>query len=50
MYRALSVYMTSNTNYAGARVATLNAAADLYGATSVERAAVAAAWSAVGVN
>ena len=50
IYRALSVYMTSNTNYAGARVATLNAAADLYGATSLERNAVAAAWSAVGVN
>ncbi len=50
MYRALSVYMTSNTNYAGARVATLNAASDLYGAASVERNAVAAAWSAVGVN
>lgn len=50
MYRALSVYMTSNTNYAGARVATLNAAADLYGTTSLERNSVAAAWSAVGVN
>ena len=31
-YRALTVYMTSNTNYAGARTATLNAAQDLYGA------------------
>ena len=26
LYRALTVYMTSSTNYAGARVATLNAA------------------------
>lgn len=49
-YRALTVYMTSNTNYAAARVATLNAASDLYGATSAQRNAVAAAWSAVGVN
>ena len=31
-YRALTVYMTSTTNYAGARDATLNAARDLYGA------------------
>lgn len=49
-YRAISVYMTSNTDYAGARAATLSAAADLYGAGSAERAAVAAAWSAVSVN
>lgn len=49
-YRALTVYMTSNTKYAGARVATLNAASDLYGANSTQRAAVAAAWSAVSVN
>lgn len=49
-YRALTVYMTSNTNYAGARTATLNAASDLFGATSAERAAVAATWSAVSVN
>jgi Zn-dependent metalloprotease len=49
-YRALTTYMTSSTNYAGARTATLNAATDLYGASSAERAAVAAAWSAVNVN
>ncbi len=49
-YRALTVYMTSSTNYAGARQACLNAATDLYGASSAERAAVAAAWSAVAVN
>ncbi|GAA4836754.1 M4 family metallopeptidase [Kitasatospora terrestris] len=49
-YRALSVYMTSSTDYAGARTATLKAAADLYGAGSAESAAVAAAWSAVNVN
>lgn len=50
VYRALSVYMTSNTNYAAARVATLNAANDLYGSGSTQANAVAAAWSAVGVN
>lgn len=49
-YRALTVYMTSSTKYAGARTATLNAARDLYGATSPEYAAVAAAWSAVSVG
>ncbi|GAA2781584.1 MULTISPECIES: M4 family metallopeptidase [Kitasatospora] len=49
-YRALTVYMTSTTNYAGARTATLKAATDLYGAGSAESAAVAAAWSAVNVN
>ncbi|GAA4999356.1 M4 family metallopeptidase [Streptomyces siamensis] len=48
-YRALTVYMTSSTNYAGARTATLNAAKDLYGAGSAEYNAVAAAWSAVSV-
>jgi Zn-dependent metalloprotease len=49
-YRALTVYFTSNTDYAAARVATIQAAKDLYGATSVEANAVAAAWSAVEVN
>jgi Zn-dependent metalloprotease len=49
-YRALTVYMTSSTNYAGARTATLNAAKDLYGAGSTEYNAVAAAWSAVSVS
>jgi Zn-dependent metalloprotease len=49
-YRALTVYMTSSTNYAGARTATLNAAKDLYGAGSTEYDAVAAAWSAVNVG
>jgi Zn-dependent metalloprotease len=49
-YRALTVYETSSTNYAGARVATLNAASDLYGAGSTQYNAVAAAWSAILVN
>lgn len=49
-YRALTVYFTTSTTYAQARVGTLNAATDLYGAASPERAAIAAAWSAVSVN
>ncbi len=48
-YRALSVYMTSNTNYAGARTAAVKAATDLYGATSSQCAGVANAFSAINV-
>ena len=44
-YRALTVYMTSNTDYHGARTASLNAAQDLYGAGSTQYAAVNAAWA-----
>lgn len=49
-YRAVRDYMTSGTNYAGARTTTLQAAAAIYGANSSQYNAVAAAWSAVGVN
>lgn len=49
-YRALTTYMTSSTTFAGARTATISAAKDLYGSTSVEATAVAAAWTAVGRN
>jgi len=49
-YKALTTYFTSSTDYAAARTATLQAASDLYGASSPERAAVAAAWSGVNVN
>lgn len=49
-YRALSVYFTTDTDYAAARAATIQSAKDLYGATSAEAKAVAAAWSAVKVN
>ncbi len=48
-YRALSVYMTSGTNYAGARTAAVKAATDLYGASSSQCAGVAAAFSAINV-
>ncbi|KIQ66338.1 zinc metalloprotease [Kitasatospora griseola] len=49
-YRALTTYMTSTTNYSGARTATLNAAADLYGANSQERYLISKAWAAVSVG
>ncbi|MER7930879.1 MULTISPECIES: M4 family metallopeptidase [unclassified Streptomyces] len=49
-YRALSTYMTSSTNYAGARTATLQAAADLFGAYSPSYLAVANAWAAIDVG
>jgi Zn-dependent metalloprotease len=48
-YRALTVHMTSNTDYHGAHTATLSAAAYLYGSSSAEHAAVSAAWAAVNV-
>jgi zinc metalloprotease ZmpA len=46
-YRALTVYMTSSTNFAGARAATISASTDLFGATSAETNAVKTAWTAV---
>ncbi|MEU2284474.1 M4 family metallopeptidase [Streptomyces sp. NPDC013178] len=49
-YRALTTYMTSSTNYAGARTATLQAAGDLFGAYSPTYLAVADAWAAVNVG
>jgi len=49
-YRALTVYMTSSTDYHGARTASLDAARDLFTAGSVQYNAVATAWSAVGVS
>ncbi|MFE2560553.1 M4 family metallopeptidase [Streptomyces sp. NPDC059352] len=49
-YRALSTYMTSSTDYAGARTATLQAAADLYGASSVTYKNAGNAWAAVNVG
>ncbi|WUS68987.1 M4 family metallopeptidase [Kitasatospora sp. NBC_01246] len=49
-YRALSTHMTSTTDYAAARTATLKAAADLYGATSPTYKNAANAWAAVNVG
>ena len=48
-YQALTNYMTSSTDFAGARVATINAANSLYGAGSTESLAVERAWTMVGV-
>ncbi len=49
-YRALTVYLVSNSNYAAARAATVRAATDLYGTGSPEHQAVTAAWLAAGVD
>lgn len=49
-FRALTTYFTSGTTYAQARVGTLSAASDLYGAGSATYDAVAASWTAVGVS
>jgi vibriolysin len=46
-YRALTQYMTSNSNFQATRSATTQAALDLYGAAG--QAAVNEAWNAVGV-
>jgi hypothetical protein len=49
-YRALTVYMTSSTNFQGARNATAQAAADLYGGTTgAAYGTVQKAWDCVGV-
>ncbi|HET7325645.1 MAG TPA: M4 family metallopeptidase [Nocardioidaceae bacterium] len=49
-YRALNVYMTSTTDYADARDATVRAARDIYGRDSGRCRAVARAWEAVRVR
>jgi zinc metalloprotease ZmpA len=49
-YRALTVYMTSSTDYHGARTASLNAARDISGVGSTQYNAVNAAWAAVNVS
>ena len=49
-YRALTVYLTSSSSFAGARAATINAANDLYGAGGPEAVAVANVWCLVGVG
>ncbi len=49
-YLALTEYMTQTTNFAGARTATLIAAAELFGETSAQYATVGTAWCAVCVG
>ncbi|MEU1791186.1 M4 family metallopeptidase [Streptomyces sparsogenes] len=49
-FKALTQRMTSNTNYAGARDATLWAAGELFGQASPEYNTVANTWAAVNVG
>ncbi|WKA57113.1 M4 family metallopeptidase [Planococcus shenhongbingii] len=49
-YRTLTQYLTPSSNYSHYRVSTIQAATDLYGASSAEVASVKAAFNAVGVN
>jgi bacillolysin len=49
-FRANTVYLTASSNFSQARAALVQAAADLYGATSAEVNAVKNSYDAVGVN
>ncbi|MFI9567578.1 M4 family metallopeptidase [Streptomyces rishiriensis] len=49
-YKALTTYMTSSTNYAGARTAALSAAAALYGSSSAQYAGVGNAFAGINVG
>jgi thermolysin len=49
-YRAFVFLMGPNSQFTNARAATLQAATDLYGSGSNERAQIQQAWTAVGVN
>nr|WP_083844945.1 M4 family metallopeptidase [Paenisporosarcina sp. TG20] len=49
-FRTLTQYLTPNSTYSQYRVASIQAATDLYGASSTEVASVKSAFTAVGVN
>ncbi|WP_088044465.1 M4 family metallopeptidase [Bacillus sp. EAC] len=49
-YRANTVYLTASSTFSQARAALVQAAADLYGATSAEVTSVKKSFDAVGVN
>jgi len=49
-YRALTVYLTSSSNYAAARTAAISAAKDLYGAGSAAEQAVWNSYAAINVG
>ncbi|MGQ4334856.1 M4 family metallopeptidase [Streptomyces hayashii] len=49
-YKALTTYMTSSTDYAGAHTAALNAAAALYGSSSTQYAGVGNAFAGINVG
>jgi thermolysin len=50
VYRAFTQLMPANANYSTARAVTIQAATDLYGASSAVTRAVTQAWTALGVN
>lgn len=49
-YRAERLYLTANSDYRSTRVFTIQAATDLFGASSAEVTAVTDAWYAVGLG
>jgi thermolysin len=49
-YRALAFLLPASANFSTARAATIQAARDLYGASSAAASAITQAWTAVGVN
>lgn len=49
-YRTETVYLSQNSNYSSARIFSIQAAEDLFGACSEEVIAVANAWYAVGIG
>ena len=49
-YRAFVFLLPANATFSTARAATIQAARDLYGATSAPATAITQAWTAVGVN
>ncbi len=49
-FRTLTVYFTPSTNYAAARMYSIQAATDIYGLCSPELASTTNAWYAVGVG
>ncbi|WP_051906609.1 Ig-like domain-containing protein [Methylomarinum vadi] len=49
-FRAMTVYMTSSTDYLGARIACINAARDLYATAGPEEIAVWNAFAAINVG
>ncbi len=49
-FRSLNLYLSSNSDYADARIYAIQAATDLYGGCSTEVIATTNAWHAVGVG
>jgi Zn-dependent metalloprotease len=49
-YRAFTAFLVPSSNFAAARAATIRAASELYPSNPAVAAALAQAWTAVGVN